>query len=184
MRSPVLAVDHIDAGLFRAGWHHVVETRAVVTSFDANNSSIAVASNALATPTRGQPCPAGPVAAVCSPVRTGHELSRAAQTAEIDRRHTCSPVIASRLSSGTALLLGSGDCMIDAVDSHDPRTNHNIRFGTQAAEELVRGQQQGWRANAAAYEGMIDAVARVGDLDTAFDILNRMKVRQQPNIVV
>ncbi len=46
----------------------------------------------------------------------------------------------------------------------------------QAAEELARGQQQGWAANGAVYEAMVAATCEAGFLDEAIEIVNRMKV--------
>jgi pentatricopeptide repeat protein len=46
----------------------------------------------------------------------------------------------------------------------------------QAAEELARGQQQGWAANSQVYEAMVTAVCEAGHLSEAIEIVNRMKV--------
>jgi pentatricopeptide repeat protein len=46
----------------------------------------------------------------------------------------------------------------------------------QAAEELARGQQQGWAANAQVYEAMITALCDKDHLSDAIDTFNRMKV--------
>lgn len=50
----------------------------------------------------------------------------------------------------------------------------------QAAEELARGQQQGWAANGAVYEAMVAATCEAGFLDEAIEIVNRMKVCAPP----
>jgi pentatricopeptide repeat protein len=46
----------------------------------------------------------------------------------------------------------------------------------QAAEELARGQQQGWAANSQVYEAMVTSVCEAGHLSEAIEIVNRMKV--------
>lgn len=47
---------------------------------------------------------------------------------------------------------------------------------SQAAEELARGQQQGWAASSQVYEAMVTAVCEAGHLAEATEIVNRMKV--------
>lgn len=62
-------------------------------------------------------------------------------------------------------------CTDTSVPAH-----HLICTPRQAAEELARGQQQGWAANAQVYEAMITALCKKDHLSDAIDTFNRMKV--------
>jgi pentatricopeptide repeat protein len=60
--------------------------------------------------------------------------------------------------------------------TRNPQPGHLAYASQQAAEELARGQQQGWAANAQVYEAMITALCDKDHLSDAIDTFNRMKV--------